>query len=349
MNTYGSIGNQTAGWYVRKLLRKAMPVLVLERFAQSYEQPQNETDLMEFRRRQPFSPATIPLTEGVPPRSSDFNYDSVSVKLQQFGDWSEITDRIQDTSKDRVLRDIAITQGEQIGETLERLTWDVVKAGTNAFYPGSVDNSADTAFTRTSVGPAHLLTAANQRRVTTFLESEKAKMFTEVLMGSEKYETFAIEASFVAVTHTDMAPSIRDLKGANNNDTFTPYSRYGASMRMVSPREIGAFEDVRYVTSPDLPPFRGAGATSTGSIRHTSVNSTDKVDVYPILYIGRDSFGCVALRGKKAVKPVVLRPDSMPSAADPLMQKGYAGWKTYFGCVILNDAWMCRLEAACPA
>ena len=346
MNTYGSIGNQTAGWYVRKLLRHAMPVLVLERFAQSHEQPMNETDLMEFRRSQPFSPATIPLTEGVPPRSSDFGYDSVSVKLQQFGDWSEITDRIQDTSKDRVLRDIAVRQGEQIGETMERLTWDVVKAGTNAFYPGTVVNAADTAFTRSSVAKEHLLTAGNQRRVTTFLESEKAKMFTEVLAGSEDYETYAIEASFVCVTHTDMAPSIRDLKGANANDTFVPYSRYGAQMRMVSPRELGSFEDVRYVTSPDLPPFAGAGGTAaaTDGVRLTGT----KVDVYPNLYIGRDAYGCVALRGKKAVKPIVMRPD-LPSAADPLGQKGHAGWKTYFGCVILNDAWLCRLETACPA
>ena len=344
MNTYGSIGNQTAGYYVRQLLRKAMPVLVLERFAETKPIPQHETKIIEFRRRKAFSAATIPLIEGVTPSGSDFGYDKVSAQIQQYGDFSEITDVIQDTSKDMVLRDIALSQGEQIAETLETLTWDVVRAGTNVLYGGTVT-------ARTSVTKTSILNAAKQRSATTFLDAMKGKMFTEVLSGSEDYETYPVEASFIAVCHSNLGPTIRDLKGSNNNDTFVPYSKYGPMMKMVSPRELGSFEDTRYVTSPDLPPFSGGGADiasgDEASWYFTDVSGTKKYDVYPVLYLGREAYGCIPLRGKKAVKPAILRPDT-PRGGDPIGQRGSAGWKTYFACTILNETWMRRLEVVCP-
>ena len=345
MNTYGEIGNQTAGYYIRQLLRKAMPVLVLERFGLTQPQPPHETKIIQFRRRKAFRAATIPLIEGVTPQGSDFGYDNVSAQIQQYGDYSEITDVIHDTSKDKVLRDISLSQGEQIAETLETLTWDIVRAGTNVVYGGSIT-------ARTSISKTSVLNAAKQRSATTFLDAMKGKMFTEVLSGSEDYETYPVEAAYIAVCHSNLGPTVRDLKGSNNNDTFTPYSRYGPMMKVVSPRELGSFEDTRYVTSPDLPPFSAGGsaiASGDESSWYFSLDSASakKYDAYPVLYLGREAFGCIPLRGKKAVKPAILRPD-MPRGGDPIGQRGSAGWKTYFACVILNETWMRRLEVACP-
>ena len=56
-----------------------------------------------------------------------------------------ITDVIQDTSKDMVLRDMSERQGEQIGETREALTWDVLRAGTSVVYGGSATHAAPSA------------------------------------------------------------------------------------------------------------------------------------------------------------------------------------------------------------
>jgi N4-gp56 family major capsid protein len=53
----------------------------------------------------------------------------------------------------------------------------------------------------------------------------------------------------------------------------------------------------------------------------------------------------VPLKGKKAVTPMVLNPNK-PRGGDNLGQRGSVGWKTYSNTVILNDAWMARLEAA---
>ena len=139
MNTYGSIGNATAGWYSRKLLRHAEPVLVLERFGVARTLPRNETKKIQFRRSKAFAAATTPLNEGVTPKASDFGYDTITALIQQFGDWSELTDQVQDTSKDMVLRDISERQGEQIGETRELLMWDILRAGTSVDYGAGRD------------------------------------------------------------------------------------------------------------------------------------------------------------------------------------------------------------------
>ena len=90
MNTYGDIGNQVAGWYSRKLLSHALPVIVLENLALTKELPKKQTKIIEFRRSRPFAAATTPLVEGEAPESSDFGYDAVSVQMQQYGDYAEI-------------------------------------------------------------------------------------------------------------------------------------------------------------------------------------------------------------------------------------------------------------------
>jgi len=68
-------------------------------------------------------------------------------------------------------------------------------------------------------------------------------------------------------------------------------------------------------------------------------------DVYPVVYIAKESYGLVPLKGKNAVTPKVLNPDT-PRGGDPLGQRGSVGWKTYFVAKVLNEAWLARLEVA---
>jgi len=58
-----------------------------------------------------------------------------------------------------------------------------------------------------------------------------------------------------------------------------------------------------------------------------------------------DAFASVALKGADSMKPMVLNPDTI-SKSDPMGQRGYVSWKTWFTAVILNDLWMARLEVA---
>lgn len=337
MNNYGTIGNKIAGWYARRLLEHALPVIVLEKFAKVKRLPRNNTKVVEFRRSVAFADATTPMIEGVTPEGSQFSYEDVSVEMRQYGDWSTITDIIDDFSKDDVLGDISEMQGEQIASTREALTWDIVRAGTMKRYANGVAG-------RSSVAAASLYNASEARRAVVHLQKQKARKITRMLGGGMGYETYPTEAAYIAVTHTDMGPDIRDLgtgtAASASYNHLVPVAHYGTGMA-VSENELGRFEDIRYITSPDLDPFYGTGATGDATVRRTNSN----VDVYPTIIFGQHSFGCVVLRGKGAVQPVVMNPNT-PRGGDPLGQRGWAGWKMYFACLILNEAWIYRIESA---
>ena len=132
-----------------------------------------------------------------------------------------------------------------------------------------------------------------------------------------------------------METDIRKMVGFINTKqygTVTPWEN-----------EIGSVERVRYLTSTIYAPFPDAGAAK-GLMRSTSgVNA----DVYPILYIGRDSYGLVSLKGDQAITPMVVNPK--PAAGDPLGQRGSVAWKTMTGAVILADYALARLECAATA
>ena len=143
-----------------------------------------------------------------------------------------------------------------------------------------------------------------------------------------------MEAAYVAVAHTDVESDIRNLPG------FKTTAEYG-TRNPISEYEIGSVEDVRYILSPDLNPFLDAGGAK-GTMVSTSGTSAD---VYPIVYFGQDAWGMVALRGQGAVSPTII-PVGQKTKDDPLGQRGYVGWKTWHAALILNQAWMSRLEVA---
>ncbi len=324
LTTYGIINQRTAAWAATQMLKHAEPVLVLSKFGMTKEMPRNTADTVKFRRPVPFSAATVPLLEGVTPTAQRMAYEDVQVQLKQYGRPIEITDVVQDLAEDPVLSDASMLAGEQAGLTLEMIIYGAVKAGTNVFYTnGTARSSVNTA-----------MTLNKQRAVTRALKAQKAKKMRNILGSSPNFGTKAIEASYIAVAHTDIEADLRGLAG------FVPVAEYG-QRSPVAPDEIGSCEDVRYVLSPELNSFADGGGTK-GSMVSTSGTSAD---VYPIMYIGRDSYGLVPLKGKRAITPMVLNPGT-PSKSDPLGQRGFVSWKAFFASLILNENWLARLETA---
>lgn len=322
------VSTRTNVYAARQMLRHAGPVIVLDKFGLTKPMPRNKTQTVKFRRPVVFTAATVPLQEGVTPSTTQFKYEDVEAKIKQYGMLIEITDHIEDTHEDPVLNDATVQAGENIGRTIEALTYGVVRAGTNVFYSNGT--------TRAEVNTP--ISLSKQRAVTRFLKKQKAMKITRILDGSVNYATRPVEAAFVAVHHTDLESDIRNLAG------FTPVAEYG-SRKILHEYEIGTIEDCRYICSPDLDPFVDAGGAKDGSGQLMVSTGGTNADVYPILYFGKEAYGTVPLRGQGAVSPTVLRP-GVKDKSDPLGQRGYVGWKTWFTSVILNQAWMARLEVA---
>lgn len=323
-STYGDISQRTAAWAATEMLEHARPIIVLSDYGQSKPMPKNKAEQVKFRRPVPYVVSTTQLTEGVTPTSHKTSYVDVPATMGQYGDVAEITDRVHDLSEDPVLRDMSVLSGEQAAETIEMVTWGVIKAGTNVVYGAAADTA------RSDVNDPISLSA--QRTCTRFLKAQRGRKITSKMSSSVQYGTEAVDAAYLAFGHTDLESDIRDLPG------FTPCEKYG-SMKAL-PYECGKVEDVRYILTPLLDPFLSSGDTTLNGM--TAVDATN-VDVYPIVMIAKESYGLIPLRGAGAIHPTVLNPGT-PSKSDVLGQRGYVGWKTWFVAVVLNQAWMVRME-----
>jgi len=324
--TDAGVSPRTNVYAARKMLEHQMPVVILDKFGDSKPMPRNKTNKIKFRRPRVFEAVDTPLVEGVTPVATQFRYEDVEGTLRQYGQVVEVTDHIQDLAEDPVLMDASEQCGENIGRTFEALRWGVLRSGTNVHYANGSSRAA--------VNSA--LNINDQRRVTRALKAQKAMKLTKILSGSVMINTTPIEASYIAVGHTDLEADVRSLPG------FVPVAEYG-SRKPIHECELGSVEDVRYCLSPDLPPFLSAGAGSGTNVLQTNGANSD---VYPILFFGKHAYGDVPLRGRDAVVPSIV-PVGQKDKSDPLGQRGYVGWKSWFLTLILNQVWMARLEVAC--
>jgi N4-gp56 family major capsid protein len=323
MTTYGDISPAVAGHHAAELLTRAIPYLILEKFAQTKPLPSNSTKTLIFRRYNALSNTPATLTEGVTPAGKSLTKTDVSVTINQYGDFVELTDVVMDTHDDPVLAETQTILGEQAGQMLEKVRYNVLKAGTSVFYA----NGASRAAVNTKI------TTALQRKITKTLKRQSAKPITTVLRSTPAYGTRNVKASYIGVGHTDIENDVRDMTGFKAVEDYGSMSPYE--------NEIGAVEDVRYLTSTLCEPFADAGGLDGDVMQSTSGTNAD---VFPVLYLAKDAWACVPLKGKAAITPTIVNPK--PVQGDPLGQRGYAGWKAYHACVILNDAWMSRGEVA---
>lgn len=322
--TYGSISQRTAAWVALKMLEHAEPIEVLQKYGQTKPVPKNKAESVKFRRPVPFDVSTTPVVEGVTPDSHALTYEDVQADLEEYIGVTAITDRVADLAEDPVLADAAMLSGEQAAETLELVTYNAVKAGSNVFYSnGSATGDVNTA-----------ITLNKQRKIVRKLKRNRAKKVRKRIAASPNYATEPVDAAFLAFCHTDCEADIRNMTN------FVPVEKYG--QMKAEPNEIGKVEDVRYITSPLLEPALAAGsATLNGMVSEGG----SKVDVYSIIYTGANAYATIPLKGKEAIKPMVLNPDT-PSKADPAAQKGYVSWKVYFAAKILNEDWIACLKTA---
>jgi N4-gp56 family major capsid protein len=326
LTTYGEISPRTAAYVVAELLKRAMPYLVLEKFGQSKSLPGNSTQSMKFRRYNALATTGTRLTEGVTPAGKKLTATDITAALYQDGDFVEITDIIADTHEDAVQHESMSIVAEQAAKVVEINRYDVLKAMLNVFYANSV--SART-------GVLAVLARTDQRKIVRSLKRQEARQITQIVKSTPAFNQESILPAFVGVTHTDLTTDIRQLTG------FTSCVDYGSIPKWET--EVGSCEDVRYLTSTIFEPYEDGGSgTTTGKLTTNGV----ACDVYPVMYFGRDAYGIIALKGKFAITPMVLNPNT-PRGGDPLGQRGSIGWKTMQGTVILNDAWCACLEVAC--
>jgi N4-gp56 family major capsid protein len=305
---YGESGGLSAEmktYYSDYLIDMAEPKLVHDQFGQKMPIPKNKGKTIEFRKYDPLPVLTTPLTEGVTPNGQKLDVKTVTAEVKQYGGFIELSDIVLLTAIDNNLVQATKLLGSQAGRTLDTITREVLNGGTNVQYAeGQVESRS--ALVGGQDDGNHYLTVNSVRMAVRTLKGQNAE---------------TINGSYVGIIHPDVAYDLmNDPKWVNVKTYSDPEGIYAG--------EIGKIENVRFVESTEAKIFKGTGSGSR--------------DVYSTLIIGENAYGTTEISGG-GLEHIVKQLGSA-GAADPLNQRGSAGWKATKAAVRLVEPYMVRIE-----
>lgn len=321
--TLSQVAPGVQAFYDRNLLRRAQPNDVHGRFGQKRPISQKNGNQIKFRRYSQLAAATTALTEGVTPTGSSLAVTDVVSTLAQYGDFITLSDMVSMTNQDAVVTEATDVLGDQAGTTIDLTRRDVLVAGSNVAYANGVASRATV---------AAKLGAADLDKAIRFLKTQNAKYVKEGISASDDVGTGSVRKAFIALVHPDVEFDLEQIVG------FRAVSDYGSQEGVIED-EIGAYKNIRFVSSTNCRIFAGAGAAGTTVLKNNGTN----YDVYATLVIAADAYGISPLAGQ-AMNTYVKALGSAGSA-DPLEQRSTVGWKATTCTTILNQAWMIRLES----
>ena len=338
IQNYGTVQSRNVIRAEMKMLKHAEPIQVLTMFGDMRTQPLNKTDTVVFRRLKPFNAtatevasitaANFITAEGVTPTANTISYTDVTTVLNQYAVLFKFSSKAQLMYEDDIPNDMAKLTGETMAEVAELICYGQVKAGTSVVYANGT----------TREGLNSTISLNDFRLAARTMENNRGKRVTEVIKSGPDFGVSSVEPAYIIFMHTDMLADVRDIPG------FTKRVDYGSQIKPVHPREEGAIEQFRIVTSPLFAPFLAAGV-AVGSTGMVAADSTT-VDVYPSIVMAASAWGQVSLKGNgySGVSPTII-PANVKNHANPSGMFGYVGADFWCSSVRLNENWMTRIES----
>lgn len=304
-------------FYSRDLLIRVQPLLVHNKFGMVKDIPKNNSDVIKFRRYANLSAATTPLVEGITPNGSQLSKTDVSATLNWYGDFVTLTDKLTMETEDPIRMETNEILADQAGDTIDQIVRDVLVAGTSVIYSGT-SNTA-----RNEVAAGDVITATNVDVAEETLKANKARFMTNYVDPSTGISTVPLPPCFIGICHVYTTKTIRAFTGFTKVEL---YAMPGARME----GEIGKYGNTRFIETVNAKVFTGAG--------------TGAIDIYATLILAKYAYGVSRMSGAALMN--IVKPLGSAGSSDPLDQRETSGWKASLTAVILNDAFMVRIEHA---
>ena len=251
VNTYFELNEEQKTFYERALLARLVPNLVFAKYGQKKAVPANEGATVNFRRFNALSAATTPLDEGVTPEGSPLSVGKVEATVQQYGDFVEISDKLDASGIDPVLADSAELLGEAAALTVDTVVRDVVCNGTNVQYAGGKIGTE-------SITAADVMTAAEIRKAVRTLRKANAKPCEG--------------AYFIGIVDPEVAYDLM------SDELWQDVSKYNGGEAIVK-GEIGKLGGVKFVESTNLLTAENASGVKVHSCMIIGQDAYGVVDV----------------------------------------------------------------------
>lgn len=218
-------------YYSDYIIDNASPELVHAQFGQKRTIPKNGGKTIEFRKYKPYD-AAGKLEEGVTPVGRKLTVSTIEATIDQYGDYTAITDVVDLTAIDNNLLEASKLHGNQAGLTLDGVVREVIIGGTNVWFAGGASGTS----------------AANLKTIA----ASDIKMAVRML---KRMNAPKIDGSYVAIIHPDVA---HDL---TNDEAWIDAHQY-ASPEEIFNGEIGKLYGVRFVETSEAKIKKAAGTGS---------------------------------------------------------------------------------------
>ena len=195
---------------------------------------------------------------------------------------------------------------------------------------------AGTATTNATVSDTSRLTYRKILDLSLKLDDVDTPKQTTIMTGTRMQDTVTIPSARVAFIGSELVPTLRGMKDLHNSPAFIPVQKYAAGTTVLN-GEIGMIDQLRFVQVPRMFSWKGAGAAHGGAtVRVTG----GKVDVYPVLVVGDESFTTIGFQTSgKTVKFELInkKPNKETATLDnPYGKLGFASIQWWYGFMALR-------------
>lgn len=301
-----AVPESIAKYYDKALLELLRHKMQLHlKFAQKKGMPRKAGDTVSFRKIEKLEPALTPLTEGVTPDGNSIGMVEITAQTKQYGDYITYTDVLDFQTIDPIIMEYIAELADQAKETLDILAREALNSGTNVMYAGGKTD-------RAQLATGDKLTVTDVRKVVRFFR----KNYVKPIPGTN--------GDYACLISPDTEFDFFD------DPEFRQIADYGGNVKPLLDNEVGRFHNVRFFMTPNAKVFEGEGA--------------DGVDVHSAVFLGKNAYGTVDIKGEGSVKSII-KPLGSSGTLDPLNQRGSIGWKVNaFGLVRLEELALVRYE-----
>lgn len=311
------ISQATTEYFNRRLLTKAEPYLLHNKWADIADIPRNSGTLIRRRRYTLLTAATTPIVEGVTPDLQQLAVTNVDATVQEYGSGVLLTRKLLYTTQDPIIAEVNSLLGQNAGNSLDQINREELATVTTKQY-------ASTATSTATVTSAMKLTKDEIMQAVRTLKNNNAMKITEMVNHDDGFNSSPIPASFIGLVHPNATYDLKQITG------FVRVEEYG-SQKAAFENEVGTLDEVRFIESTNA---KVRTAEGSGSI-----------DVYSTIILAREAYMNSRIAGE-GLRFIVEGPGSN---ADPFHQRTTMVWFATFVSQILNDAFAVDLQHAVSA
>ena len=231
-----------------------------------------------------------------------------------------------------------LTGANQISEALIQL---------DLLNNAGITKYAGTATQATEVGKTSLVTFQDLVNLTTDLDDNRTPKDTKINTGSTKIDTRTINSARLLYIGSEVKNTLRKMKDFFEDKAFVGVQHYADGTKPLR-GEIGTIDEFRIIVVPEMMKWAGAGATGTAN---DGVHITGgKVDVFPMLVVGSESFTTIGFQSDaKSVKFKIIHKKpgpEMAAPADPYGKMGFMSIQWWYGVMVIRPERIALIKTA---